>query len=161
MARWRLLNAHYLVVPGTEWEYKETDRNTGKQARKVFQVPAFLDPKDPADQNYPGDIIVCHEGTGHPKDIVFVGEPTPDMEPLDDEAQALTDSLKEKWVHPIESLSGVGYSQSILNDLERKIDQVIASQGKPVAQPTIDPAAFAAMQAELAELKARLVERRL
>ena len=78
MARWRLMNAHYLNVSGTEWEHKETDRSTGKQARKVFPVPMLLNPEDPADHNYPGEIIVAHEGkTAQRRDIIFVGQPSP------------------------------------------------------------------------------------
>lgn len=103
MARWSLMNAHYLNVPGTEWEYKETT-DSGKQGRKIFPVPLHLDPNNPRDHNYPGEIIVCHEGKGQPKDIVFVGPPTPDMTPLDDEAQAISDSMQPAWIHPIESL---------------------------------------------------------
>ena len=122
MARWRLRNPHYLQVPGTEWEYKETDRNTGKQARKVFEVPLYLDPNAPTDQNYPGEVIVCHEGKGAPKDIIFVGEPTPDMEAIDEEAEKISASLAHKWTHPIDSLPGQGYSQSILAQLERELD---------------------------------------
>jgi hypothetical protein len=40
MARFRLKDKHYLhVLPGTEWEQKELDQVTGKQARKVYLVP--------------------------------------------------------------------------------------------------------------------------
>jgi hypothetical protein len=111
MARWRLINPHYLHVPGTEWEYKETDRSSGKQGRKIFAVPLYLDPRDNADHNYPGEIIVCDkESPVYPKDILFQsarglrGEPTPEMEPLDDEAVQISRALEHKWVHPIESL---------------------------------------------------------
>src|SRR6266705_1767114 len=105
MARWRLRTGHYLNVPGTEWEYKETDRTTGKTGRKVFAVPMLLDPNDPADHNYPGEIIVASaEDRAFPRDIIFLGDPTPDMEPIDDEAEAISEALASKWVHPIESL---------------------------------------------------------
>src|SRR6266705_2613092 len=105
MARWRLLTGHYLNVEGTEWEYKETDRNTGKQARKVFAVPLFMDPNDPSDHNYPGEIIVANiADRAFARDIIFLGDPTPDMEPLDAEAEAISESLAPKWTHPIESL---------------------------------------------------------
>src|SRR5712664_1979266 len=76
MARWRLITGHYLnvLIDGSpaEWEYKETDRNTGKQARRIFPVPVLLDPNDPADHNHPGEIIVCHEGAGDRRDIIFL-----------------------------------------------------------------------------------------
>lgn len=106
MARWRLRIPHYLnVLPETEWEQKETDLLTGKQARKVYKVPMYLDPKDPTDCNYPGEIIVCHDGKGQPRDKVFVGPPTPDMEPLDAEAEAISAAEAPNWVDPIESLT--------------------------------------------------------
>lgn len=104
MARWRLTAAHYLKVPGTEWEYKEVDMTSGRQARKVFPVPLHLDPNNPSDCNYPGDIIV-KQGKGEPRDIIFEGPPTPDMEPLDDEAEAISAKWREKWSHPIEDLA--------------------------------------------------------
>lgn len=110
MARWKLTEAHYLNVPGTQWEHKETDRSTGKQARKVFDVPLYLDPEQPADCNYfddgVGEIIVCYEGKGQPRDIVFEGPPTKAMTPLDAEAEAITAPWREKWLgsDPIESL---------------------------------------------------------
>ena len=96
MARWKLIEAHYLNVPGTTWEAKEVDRSTGRQVKKVFNVPLYLDPKDEADWNYrreqdpdlqDGGIIVCLAGKGRPRDIVFEGDPTPCMIPLDDEGR--------------------------------------------------------------------------
>lgn len=108
MARWRLVTGHYLnvLIDGeqAQWEYKEVDRGTGKQGRKMFNVPMLMDPNDPADHNHPGEIIVCHEGKGDRKDTIFLGEPTPDMEPLDAEAEAISEKLQDKWQHPIESL---------------------------------------------------------
>lgn len=123
MARWRLLTAHYLNVPGTEWEYTELSQATGKQARRKFIVPLFLNPEDPADHNYKQEasIIVCHEDRGESRDIIFIGEPTPDMEPVDDEAIAISDSLRDKWKHPIETLPGQSYSQSLLDKFQTEV----------------------------------------
>src|SRR5215469_11271581 len=100
MARWKLNDKHHLHVDGTKWEYTETDRSTGRPKRKQFDVPTFLDPADPGqwtvitafDQGgrpADGDIVVCWAGKGEAKDLVFAGEPTPDMTPLDDEARAV------------------------------------------------------------------------
>ena len=114
MARWRLRNPHYLKVPGTTYEYKELDQFTGKQTKQELPVPLYLDPKDPADCNYPGEIIVCDKPSPeHPKDIHFVGKPTPEMEPLDTEAQRISEAMADEWVHPIESLPAQGTASQI------------------------------------------------
>jgi polyhydroxyalkanoate synthesis regulator phasin len=156
--RWRLTTGHYLNVPGTEWEQRETNRETGKQARRVYSVPLLLDPRDPADHNYPGEIVVAYEGKGQGRDIIFVGEPTPDMEPLDDEAQALSDSLRSKWNHPIDSLDG-GYATDIFQKLERQLSTLLA-KAQPVAIPadTVSKADFDALKAQLEELKAQVAQ---
>lgn len=149
MARWRLMQPHYLNVPGTEWEYKETT-STGKQGRKMFQVPTYLNPNDGSDHNYPGEIIVCYAGKGHPKDIEFVGPPTPDMEPLDDEAQAINAELAPSWTHPIDALPGNGYSQSILRDFER---QMAAAETRPnVSTSGVSQEKFDELQAQVKAL---------
>lgn len=121
MARWRLTASHYLNVPGTEWEQKEIDRTTGRQARKIYKVPRLLDPEEPSDLNYPGELIVAHEGKGaQPRDYIFIGPPTPDMEPLDDEAKAISANLAKTWKHPVDSLPG-NYSQSMQQEFEKQI----------------------------------------
>lgn len=115
--RWSLRNAHYInveqLLDGTkiEWEHKETARESGRTVRKLFAVPMLLDPKEPADCNYPGEVIVAQRVDGirnQPRDYVFSGEPTPEMEPLNDEAQAISDSLQPKWQHPIDTLPANG-----------------------------------------------------
>lgn len=121
MARWRLKSAHYLNVPGTEYELQETDRGSGKSVRKKFKVHLFLDPNDPADHNYPANPRIGEEGSiivsdrpskQYPRDIVFVGPPTMEMEPLDEEAERITKKWEEKWAaHPIESLPATTQSQ--------------------------------------------------
>jgi hypothetical protein len=109
--RWRLIEPHYLNIrelpDGTkmEWEHKETDQQSGRMVRKLFPVPTLLDPKDKADHNYSGEIIVAHQGDFNLQlDYIFVGDPTPGMEPLNEAAQAITDKLRERWDNPIESL---------------------------------------------------------
>lgn len=160
MARWRLQAAHYLNVPGTEWEYKEVDRNTGKQGRKVYIVPMYLHPENPLDHNHPGEIIVAQGKNPNPKDIIFIGEPTPDMEPIDDEAQAITDQCKPKWQHPIDSLPANGdYSASLLSKLERQLDA--ASKNQPTQKTVvkgIDPSDFVKLQEQVVALMARNLE---
>lgn len=155
MARWKLREKHYLKVPGNEWEYQETAQS-GKTGRKRYEVPMFLNPDDPADYNYPDGIIVGY--TPHDRDIIFVGPPTPDMEPLDDEAKKLSAEEARKWKHPIESLPG-DFSQSLLTDLQRQIDQLATGESKkPVVVKGVDPEDFKAMQEQLATLMAQNAE---
>ena len=167
MARWRLTDSHYLAVEGTEWEYKEQNRETGRQARKVYEVPMYLNPKDNADWNYPRDeaIIVSNKfDPAHPRDIVFRGTPTPDMEPLDDEAQAISDAERKNWIHPIEALN-MTYSESRLSEFERGIAELLA-KGVPkmthspqtVSLSGIDPEAFEKLQQQVATLMERNAE---
>lgn len=124
--RWRLMSAHYLNVPvlpdGTrvEWEHKETAQHSGRSIRKLYQVPMLLNPNDGADWNYPGEIVVTSfvEGARIPvKDYIFTGDPTPEMEPLNDEAKEITARFKVKWDHP---MSEQGMAQaSQLNSQEQ------------------------------------------
>jgi hypothetical protein len=121
-------------VPGTEWEYKETDRETQRQVRKVFEVPLYLNPNEQSDWNdrQNGRIIVTNRfDSAYPRDIVFVGQPTPDMEPLDEEAQKITDGYVKSgaWKHPIETLD-MNYSQSVLSDFERQIATALVNVSK-------------------------------
>lgn len=163
--RWRLTAPHYLNVSNreNEWEYKETDRNTGRQARKVFIVPVHLDPENPGDQNSEDGVVVAHEsGTHNPRDILFSGEPTPDMEPLDDEAQKLSDSLRHKWQHPIESLPGQGgdYGAALIKSFEAQMATLL-KQGGAVSTKGISESEFEEMKAQmktLTEQNAALME---
>src|SRR5262245_29899157 len=166
MARWRLTQPHYLQVPGTEWEYKETDRETNRQARKVFEVPLYLDPRDAADWNYRSEEAIIVSNKFDPafrRDFVFTGPPTPDMEPLDDEAKKITQGYIDSgaWVHPIDSLN-MNYSQSVLSDFERQLAQAlagIAQQVKPAPQAVslggVSQEAFEKLQSQVSMLMER------
>ena len=163
MARWLLKQPHYINVPGTEWEYNEVDRTSGKQVRMRYAVPLYLDPNNPGDRNYPEGIIVAREGTKFPKDIVFLGEPTPDMEPLDEEAEAISATCSSKWIHPIESLSAEGgYGASLVTAFEQQIAKLIqlgqAAPANPVSAGTVSAEEFAKLQEQVAALMARNAE---
>jgi hypothetical protein len=128
--RWKLTESHYLNVPGTTWEQKETDRMTGKQVRKTYPVPLHLDVLNEADFNYTsieggeGGIVVCWEGRGLPRDIVFEGPPTPGMKPIDDEARE--ESAKYNWIDPINEFdAGMTYSEKLLVDLQGQVAQAL------------------------------------
>lgn len=139
MARWRLTQKHYLMVPGTEYEYKEISQTTAKTVRRKFACPAFLDPDDATDCNYPiharpndrNELIVCWEGKGLKDDIVFSGDPTPDMVPLDDEAMAVTDSLKARWgIAASMDIGEEGYAHNLVNQLTETL-QAFNASAKP------------------------------
>ena len=114
MARWRLTASHYLnTVKPTEYEVMEEDPENGGQMRTRLVVPRFFDVEDRTrlqgntvttrGRSY----IVCWQGTGERGDIEFIGQPTPDMEPLDDEAAEVSASLREKWETAARSEAGI------------------------------------------------------
>jgi hypothetical protein len=104
MARWKLTEAHYLKVSGTKWEYNSVDRRTGRPKREVFEVPLQLDPKSiddltkygQPDPSFPSRdiedyiLVVTDKESVNQRDLVFIGNPTPGMLPLDDEAKELS-----------------------------------------------------------------------
>jgi hypothetical protein len=138
MARWKLASPHYINVPGTEWEYQETDRKTGRPIRKKFQVPTLLDPNDPTcwtnrwgnNDNAEGEIVVCHEGKGLDSDTVFIGDPSPDMIPVDDEAKAISASFEKLWNHRPEEAQPNSFSQSMIDRFEMQMAE--SKQAQPL-----------------------------
>lgn len=161
MARWKLNTPHYLNVEGTEWEQTETPLHGGKQMRKRYTVPRLLDPKDPDCQNRDGEVVVCFVGQGQRTDIEFQGPPTPDMEPLDDEARLISEEMQSQWVHPIESLEGNGYGGALIASFEAQIDALLkkkAAEPVSVSAGQVDPDDFAKLQEQVAALMARNAE---
>lgn len=161
--RWSLRNAHYLKVPelpdGTkiEWEHKETSRESGRTVRKLYAVPMLLDPRDPADCNYPGEVIVAHAVDGAHnlrQDIIFLGEPTPEMEPLNEAAQAISDSLRSKWEHPIETLPANGG----MTGAEQVFMQTMMTQFAKEIGAALPKSNIAVPDNETAELKERIAK---
>ena len=162
MARWKLMKPHYLNTVDNEWEYRETSRNSGRQAAKRFKVPRYFDPEDPSDCDRNGECIVSHEGKGMRGDHIFFGDPTPEMLPLDAEAEKISEALEAKWQHPIDSLPNSGdYSQSLIATFERQMQELItrAAQGASAPAPVNVPAPdgrIAALEKQVAELTALL-----
>jgi hypothetical protein len=164
--RWRLTLAHYLQIDylpdGTkvEWEHKETSRESGRAVRKLFAVPMFLDPKDPADHNYPGEIIVAHEVEGCPnlqRDYIFKGPPTQEMEPLNSEAQAITDSLRDRWNNPVDTLPANGGMTDAESAFMAKMTAIFEKIAPPRANvPAADDTEVADLRERLAKLEALL-----
>lgn len=157
MARWKLMQPHYLNVlrlaDGTEgeWVKEETNRTTGRIARHTYKVPVLLDTNNPQDFNDPDGIIVCLEGKGERNDITFIGNPTPDMEPLDDEAEEITAKARHKWDHPIDSLPANGG----MNDKEHEFMNVMMkafTSGAPPVNTAVPNAEVEALKAQVAKL---------
>jgi hypothetical protein len=131
MARWRLIEPHYLKVKGVTWEYQETDRATGRQIRKSFPVPQHYHPDievDWTEREGRGDmgyIVVSDGHNAKPTDIVFEGDPTPGMLALDDEAREISARFDKKWKAP-ERI----YDEAEGSYAHRIMDQYVESQGK-------------------------------
>jgi hypothetical protein len=137
MARWRVNAKHYVMAEQygepTEWVREEVNRDTGRAFRKNYKVPLLVDPEDPLCNNREGMCVLATKGSEKPGDIVFLppNTPTPDMEPLDDEAEAITAEWRPKWVNPIDGLpltAGEEVGQQILRALEAKINEIGRSQ---------------------------------
>jgi hypothetical protein len=141
MARWRLRTSHYLnVVEPWEWEYKQINRKTGREDRLRMQVPRFLDLKDPSDwtekpdgvgvakggsfDEVDGNIIVCHKGKGNPGDVEFLGDPTPEMDPLDAEAREISASFATAWQYKPEGMDGISHSQSLIERFDTEMASI-------------------------------------
>lgn len=162
MARWKLMTAHYLNTPGEEWEYTEQDRTTGRPKRVKFAVPRLLDPRDPGSwtnrwgnkDNEDGEIIVCVEGKGEATDIVFYGNPTPDMVPMDDEARAISAKFEPLWQHKPENIAGE-YSQSLV---DRFNVEAAEAQARPVEIPGMSELTSAI--SELVKVNQKVLENR-
>lgn len=162
--RWRLNSKHYLRVAelpdGTrvEWEHKETSRETGRTVRKLYPVPILLDPDTPGDCNYPGEIIVAHAVDGAinlSQDLIFEGNPTPEMEPLNDAAQAITATMRDRWDHPIESLPANGGMTSAESAFMQRLMETFERAATPVAS-SVTQAQYDELKAQVAALTTAL-----
>jgi hypothetical protein len=163
------MTSHYLRTEGWTWEYQETDRKTGRPKRKSFEVPRYIDILDPGDwtnkwgnkDNEDGEVVVCHKGKGEKDDIVFFGDPTPDMMPQDDEARAISASFEEHWKYKPEQAE-VSHSQSMIDNFQVAMAE---AQAKPqqveIAGLAELVAIMAQSQQQTAEMMKTLVHRKL
>jgi len=168
MARWRLTAAHYLKIKDTRWRYEETDRETGERVEQVYDVPRFLDPSNPRDCRSAGDCIVSFPEGAQRGDWILIDEkqmPTPDMEPLDADAEAITTEMQKHWTHPMEDMpSQGGFNQTaLLEGLEKQLTAAFANASKaigtqPVSLKGVDPDEFKQLQEQVAALMARNAE---
>ena len=135
MARWKLMAAHYLnLVQPAEWEYVEV--SNGKHQRKRFSVPRMLNPNDPGDWNSrwgarntastvgneDGEVIVCLPGKGQPGDYEFLGDPTPDMMPQDDEASEISGAFTDRWRYKPDD-ADVSFSTSLIDGIKEAMEE--------------------------------------
>lgn len=130
------------------WEQIETTA-TGQQVRKQYPVPKYFHHEDPTAWNYitdrdqagrpvAGDIVVCYEGKGQPRDVIFTGPPTPDMTPQDEEAEKISRAtFGERATNPEEMPDG-GYAGRILEGLSQQLADAMASRATPAANPQMD-----------------------
>ena len=168
MARWKILVAHYLMTADpAEWEYAETNRTTGRPMRKKFTIPRYVDPRDPADwtnrwgnnkDNEEGECIVCLPGKGQEKDIEFLGDPTPDMIPLDEEAKSLSASFEARWRYKPATSEG-NYSQALVDNFQAEMSKFEAVATKPVQVEGITE--LVAAMHEQSKLTSELLKRRV
>lgn len=155
---YRLRTAHYLNIvnddgSANEWEHSETSRETGKRVRKVFTVPALLDT----------DTIVYRldDGTSAPRSprgeeyIRFLGDPTPDMEALNDAAEVLSETFRQRWEHPIDTLPVNGgmtaAEQAFMETMMKTFAGAAQTQNQSVSKADYD-----ALKADLEALKASI-----
>lgn len=149
MARWKLACSHYLnTVKPAKWRYSHTDRVSGDLVEKEFIVPRLLDVQDPkcwtnrlsvgvpvsrggSDADADGEIIVCLPGKGLLGDVEFIGEPTPDMIPQDEEAQEISDSFQDRWAYKPD-VPEQTYSQAIVDRSAQAVEAMEQAARAPV-----------------------------
>lgn len=147
MARWKLVEPHYIHAERdglrAEWEYKEVSRQTGRESRKKFPVPMFLDPRVDTDWTHrngqmDGIIVVCDGEGAEPNDIILIKDDkgnlpiTPGMLPLDDAAKAISAKYNERVI-PIDGEDNQTYSERLL---DKWIGQLTVAQSAAQAAPT-------------------------
>lgn len=165
MARYRLTAPHYLNIPGNQWEYKEVDRTTGKEKRHLRTVPMFLHPEDPSNWNYVTErlpngqvsdgmiVVTTRDDTNFPKDLLFIGAPTMDMEPLDDDAKIAIAELQGKWKHPINDLPG-----SFAEQLPMLWQQQLENARIKTEPPTVSTRELDELKRQNSDLSQKLAE---
>lgn len=145
MARWKLREAHYINAirdgQSAEWVYKEINRANGREIQKKYQVPMHLDPKIEVDwthRDHPmedGYIVVALAGTTDTHDIIIERKSvTPGMEPMDDEARAISAQVMSKVV-PIEGGNpDATYSENLLDKFISQLADASSTAGQVQTQ---------------------------
>ncbi len=132
MARWKLTAKHYLHAlqygQPSEWQREEINVQSGRAFRKTYPVPMFIDPDDPHCINrHLGYCVIATEGSDQPGDLIVSNfKPTPDMEPLDEEARQLSEVERPHWINPIDGLSptmGEDFANQLLAALQQQMNK--------------------------------------
>src|SRR6266849_5825322 len=133
MPRWKLTAKHYLHAlqsgQPSEWQREENNVQSGRAFRKTYPVPMFIDPDDPHCINrHLGYCVIATEGSDQPGDLIVSNfKPTPDMEPLDEEARQLSEVERPHWINPIDGLSptmGEDFANQLLAALQQQMNKV-------------------------------------
>lgn len=179
MARWKLVEPHYIHAERDgaqpEWIYKEINRANGREIQKKYIVPMHLDPRSSSDWNdWPdgpngdGIVVVTDGKNAKQRDIILVPDKkgnlpiTHGMEPLDDEARAITAEYTK--THPfLEGREEATYSERLLDKFIEQLADVKTSATTQASTPGFDEVlkAMTAMMEQNQKILSTLVERDL
>lgn len=152
--RWELNEAHYLFGTNAKYMKEEVNMDTKKLARHFFDVPEYHD----------AGVVVYQGRPLLDTDIPFTGEPTPAMTPLDDEAQALSDKLRPKWISPIDNAALKAQELApetllMMTAFAKEIGaQIQAGQNTAVPEGSVSRAEFEEMQKQLSAMQAKAAQ---
>jgi hypothetical protein len=154
---WRLRDHHYLNVPNTFYIKREVDGETQEMIEHKYPVPRLLRLDDPKACNA-GDGVVLVSTDSQAKMInarmwIFDGEPTPDMEPQNDAAEAISAQFRPRWLKPFEELHATGGgSGNFAKDLENALARVLDSAAAGKSTPTSSEGILAEINAQMKQL---------
>src|SRR6267154_1733519 len=161
MARWKLTAKHYLEAlqfgQPSEWQREEINVQTGRAFRKTYPVPMYIDPDDPFCINRTvGYCVIATKGSALPGDLEVKNfKPTPDMEPLDEEARQLSEAERPHWINPIDGLSptmGEDFANQLLAALQQQMNKSQVGSAGSSAEVSNLSALVAAQQKQIEAL---------
>lgn len=160
MAIWKLRAAHYLNVPGTRYIRSEIDGETGEAIQHIFEVPRLLDPEDTRvhTPRGSGQILVANAAgkKANPSAWLFIGQPGPDMDPMDEEAEAISAKYRATWINPMDSLPEVDQGVAMAAAIGKALAEQLAGLAIGAKPAAAGSAEFDALQARIKELEEQL-----
>lgn len=176
MARWKLMAKHYLAIKEIDGEapvyiHTEQDTRTGRNKRKIYNVPMLLDPEDPscwtetvfARNGAPveGTIVVSDGKNAQPRDLIMCDgvPPTTDMMPLDDEAEEISRKINAARSIPFDAAPGQT-GEELIRLFTQQMNQLQQAIVAPAAQSLkgVSEDAFQKLQEQVAALMAKNAE---